>query len=68
MAVVSTKTKTFAENMSNLSKNLNKDKRGSIEYGQALGQAKMSVADYFGISLDEFFSTPEFDALEQEIK
>ena len=53
MAVVSTKTKTLAENMSNLSEDLNKDKRGSIEYGQALGQAKVNVADYFGISMEQ---------------
>lgn len=27
-----------------------------------------SICDGFGITLGEFFSTPEFDALEQEIK
>ena len=26
------------------------------------------ICDGFGITLSEFFSTPEFDALEQEIK
>jgi hypothetical protein len=67
MAVVSTKTKTFAENMSNLSENLNKDKRGFVEYGQALGQAKTNVASYFGISLEELDKAKISDELYEEL-
>lgn len=67
MAVTATKTKTFAGNMSKLSDNLNKDKRGTVEYGQALGQAKINVADYFGISLDDLDSAGISDQLYEEL-
>ena len=67
IAVTATKTKTFAENMSKLSENLNKNKRGSVEYGQALGQAKTNVASFFGISLDELDAAGISDELYEQL-
>ena len=53
MAVTTSKVKGLATSMEDLAEDLNPEKRGSIEYGQALGQAKMNVADLFGVGLDD---------------
>lgn len=43
----------------------------NILYGKSQNPKLLTIkmiCDGFGITLSEFFSTPEFDALEQEIK
>ena len=47
------------------------DKLKNILYGKSHNPGIVTIkmiCDGFGITLSEFFSTPEFDALEQEIK
>lgn len=48
MASVAGKTRTLAENMSNLADDLGKNKN-TPEYGKALNKAKSNVANYFGV-------------------
>lgn len=49
IAVTATKTKKFAENMSDLADALSGNKN-TPEYGKALEQAKANVKDYFGVT------------------